>query len=102
MREVYASLNSAAVSVRQTLLEEAGIQTFVRNDNLSRSVNAFIGFFQPALCVVDDAKYSEAMQLIHNMDHQELGSDWLCPNCKEMVPSSFESCWNCEMPKPVL
>lgn len=96
MREVYASLNSTDILVRQALLEQAGIQTFVRNDNLSRCENVLIEFFQPALCVMDPADYEEAMQLLQTMKHQALGADWICPKCQETVPSSFESCWNCE------
>ncbi len=99
MREVYSSINSAAVSVRQALLEQAGIETFVRNDNLARCTNAFIGPFQPALCVVDDEKYDEAMQMIRVVDLQSVGAEWVCPKCKEEVPSNFESCWNCGAPK---
>lgn len=96
MLEVYASLNSADILVRQAMLEEAGIQTFVRNDNLSRCVNVLIEFFQPALCVVDPADYEEAMRLLKTLEQPSPLSDWLCPRCGETVPASFESCWNCE------
>lgn len=101
MREVYASLNSADILVRQAMLEEAGIQTFVRNDNLSQWVNVLIEFFQPALCVVDPADYEEAMRLLKTLEQPSPGTDWLCPKCGETVPASFESCWNCETPGTV-
>ncbi len=97
MIEVYASLNSADILVRQAMLEQAGIQTFVRNDNLSQWGSVLIEFFQPALCVVDPADYDEAMRLLKTLEDQAPGSDWICPKCGETVPASFESCWNCEM-----
>src|SRR5579871_4246824 len=98
MREVFCSPDSASVGVRQALLQEAGINTFIQNENLSRSVNAFIGPFQAKLCV-DEADYDAAMEVLRTLK-EEQAPDWICPACKESVPGSFDSCWKCQALKP--
>ncbi len=98
MRQVYCSQDSTSVGLRQALLKEAGIPSFFQNENLSRSVNAFVGPFQAKLCV-DDADYDAAMEVLRTLQEQQ-APDWICPACKESVPGSFDSCWNCQAPKP--
>ena len=100
MREVFANLSSAEVNVRRAMLEEAGIATFVRNEALSSLTNAFVGPFQPALCVVNDDDYAEAMTVLHTLVEPQEGFDWICPQCKESVPAAFDSCWKCEAMRP--
>lgn len=99
MREVYASMDSASVGLRQALLKEADIESFVQNENLSRTVNAFIGPFQSKLCV-NDGDYNDAMEILSTLKDQEV-TDWICPQCKEKVPGAFDTCWNCQAPKPL-
>jgi hypothetical protein len=98
MREVFCSPDSASVSVRQALLQEANIEAFVQSENLSRSRDAFIGPIQVKLCV-GDADYDDAMEVLRTLDEKQ-APDWICPECKESVPGSFDSCWKCQTPKP--
>jgi putative signal transducing protein len=98
MREVYTSLDSASVGLRQALLKEADIASFVQSENLSRSVNALIGPFQAKLCV-EDGDYEDAMEVLQSIK-EDGGPDWICSQCKEMVPGSFDSCWKCQAAKP--
>jgi hypothetical protein len=98
MREVYISMDSASVGLREALLKEAGIESYVQNENLSRTVNAFIGPFQAKL-VVKDEDYDAAMEVLVVLKDGQ-GADWTCPACKESVPGSFDSCWKCNAPRP--
>lgn len=95
MRQIFTSMDSAKVGLRRAMLEDAGIATFIRNDNLSQLSNPFIGAFQAALCVVEDADYDEAVAIVGILSHYDARPDWSCPKCKESVPASFDSCWNC-------
>ena len=98
MREVFISMDSASIGLREALLQEADIECFVQNENLSRSVNALIGPFQSKLCVKDE-DYEAAMEVLHALQETE-GADWVCPACKESVPGSFDSCWKCQALRP--
>lgn len=96
MKELFSSLDSTDVQLRRAILEEEGIPTFVRNENLSQLTNAFAAPFQAALCVVNDDDYERAALLLRDLKNRVPGPDWACPQCKEMVPDSFDSCWNCQ------
>lgn len=100
MKEVFAHLSAAEVNVRRALLEDAGIHTFVRNEALSTLTNPLIGPFQPSLCVVNDEDFDQAMSILRSMNAPSSAADWTCPQCKELVPGAFDSCWNCQTMKP--
>ena len=67
----------------------------------------FLGFvqspiFNPALCIVDDSRYDEALALLNIGSERSQGDDaeWRCPKCSEIVPGNFENCWSCSGKKP--
>lgn len=102
MIEVFASISSAEVGVRRAMLEEAGIPTFVRNEALSVLTNGFAAPFQPALCVINEEDYAEAMVLLRTLGGpiEPVKTEWQCPGCKERVLNDFAFCWNCETRRP--
>ena len=101
MRDVFTSPESARVGLYCTILKEAGFNAFVRNDNVS-GAEAVIPMFYPTVSIMDDDRYDEAKALIaeHLNAPVVFSADWICPQCKESVPGSFDSCWNCETVKP--
>ncbi len=101
MRDVFTSPESARVGLYCTILKDAGFNVFVRNDNVS-SAEVVAPLFYPAVCIMDDDRYDEAVALLakHLNAPVVFSADWTCPQCKEVVPGSFDSCWNCETMKP--
>jgi hypothetical protein len=86
----------------QSLLESAGLATFLRNENLSNTEISIPDFF-PAVCVVNDAGYESAMKLIeqHFAESQEKSAPELpCGKCGQLNPGNFGVCWNCNEPIP--
>lgn len=84
----------------RNILENAGIQTFVRNENLS-GVEGMIHIFEPALCVVNDGDEARARELIAEAKLSEDpgdGPELICEACEEKNPSNFGACWNCGAP----
>lgn len=100
MNEVYSSLDSTEVQLRRALLEDEGIATFIRNENLSQLTNVLASPFQAALCVMHEADLDRAKDLLRSFSAVEFRPDWTCPQCKELVPASFDSCWNCQTSRP--
>ena len=108
MREVFRSSSAGRVGLYQSMLEDAGIRTFVRNASTQQSlvaglVTAILPLpdFWPTLCVMNDGDYAEAMAIlstVRNPDASEMG-DWKCMHCAETVPGNFTACWNCENPR---
>ncbi len=108
MKEVFVHHDPTIVGFKMSILEEAGIDCFIRNENTSASLGAgALGLvqspvFDPALWILDDARYEEAMGLLKAAgDPPAMSSgDWRCPKCGESVPANFETCWNCSSNNP--
>lgn len=101
MKELFRDRDIMKVYFYRSLLEDAGIFTFVRNENLSAAEGVWIPDFFPALCVLNEGDYESARELIRNdQRHAEDTSvtEAVCETCGEMIPDSFDSCWNCQSP----
>ena len=108
MKEVYRSNDGVMLSLYQSVLDDAEIPNFVRNESSQQAVVGGLATailplpdFWPALCVVNDEDYDEALELLRAVRDTPptTEADWKCPNCGEMVPGNFTSCWNCEEAK---
>lgn len=101
MREVFASPETATVGLMKSMLEEAGILCFIRNERAFQGEVVAPAFY-PTICITDDDRYAEAAALIDEFQKAPpvTGEDWTCPECKESVPATFDSCWNCQALKP--
>ena len=99
MKELFRERDLTRVHYYQSILEAAGIPTFLRNENVSTTRGVSIPDFFPALCVVDDADYEQAVEVI-KADVEDSSraptEDVLCPHCGESCPGSFGRCWNCQ------
>jgi len=99
MREVFVNQDHARVGFYRSILDEAGIPTFIRNENSNNSLTELPSpIFFPALCVVHDEDYDRAMQILSHVyyDPPSNEPDWVCAQCGEHVPGNFDSCWKCQ------
>jgi hypothetical protein len=108
MKTVFVHHDSTVVGLKKSILEEAGIDCFIQNESTSASLGAGVlglvqsPIFDPALCILDDSRYEEAMALLKSAPESSLpaGADWRCPKCGESVPGNFDTCWNCSTKRP--
>lgn len=86
----------------QSILQQAGIPSFIRNEHAAALSELQGPAFYPVLCV-DEENYEVAMELLqpyYQQARQEVEAvDWTCPQCGETVPGTFEICWNCQYTK---
>ena len=97
MKEVYRHSDYSRVVYFRNLLENQGISTFIRNENLN-SLEVNIPVFFPNICVMDDERFEEACKLLKKWidEHDSrIVLDIKCPQCGEINPDSFEVCFNC-------
>ena len=96
MREVFTHSDFTQVGYYKSVLDEAKIASFIRNQNANNPDMAGANFAS-VLCVLDDEDYEEALRLLKSFRLQStvVGPDWNCPACSEINPSNFEVCWNC-------
>jgi Putative prokaryotic signal transducing protein len=92
LKRVFSSYNQTAVYHARNLLENAGIETLVRNAILSSAM----GELPPAECqaelwVLDDSDERRANEIL---SQQVTGADWTCA-CGETLGAQFTQCWRC-------
>ena len=104
MKEVFRNADSVLVGFYQSILEEAGIQTFVGNTSSQQALVAGImtaffplPLFFPVLYVLNDADYVEAMTILRDLKNAPAAveAEWTCQNCGQPVPGNFTTCWKC-------
>lgn len=102
MREIYSNPEHARVGYFRSILADAGIECFIRNENDNNNMTGVI--FTPILCISQDEDYDQAVALLKDRMYalEEAGEDWKCPKCQEEVPGGFEICWSCQSERPGL
>jgi hypothetical protein len=93
LKRVFSSYNQTAVYHARNLLEQAGIETLVRNAALS----SVMGELPPAECqaelwVLDEADQKRAEEILAPLP--AAGPDWTCA-CGETLGAQFTQCWRC-------
>lgn len=85
------------VTYYRDLLENEGIRTFIRNENLSTTEGVSIPDFYPALCILSEEDQEKAMAVINEdiQDEEHVGGEVTCKDCQESSPATFGTCWNC-------
>jgi len=98
MKAVFTHIDSARVGLCKSLLDEAGIACFVRNELWGYLPFVPMEVFCPALCVLNDEDFDRARSLIAAQAAPVVatGREWICPHCQSVVPAGFDKCWNCE------
>jgi hypothetical protein len=99
LKRVYSSFNQTLVYHARNLLENAGIEVFVRNAILSSAM----GELPPAECqaelwVLDDSDTRRAEEVLAMQTPP--GPDWTC-SCGEKLGAQFTQCWRCGAHRPV-
>lgn len=99
MREIFGSRDGSMVGHYQSILQQAGIPSFIRNEHAAALSELQGPAFYPVLCV-DDENYEIAMELLQPYYQQSRQAvepeEWVCPQCGETVPGTFDMCWSCQ------
>ncbi|MGK0186363.1 MAG: hypothetical protein ACI9R3_002146 [Verrucomicrobiales bacterium] len=103
MKEIYCDRDFTKVGFFQSILEEHGIATLMRNRDLVTFVTEIpVPLFFPMLCVLNDDDYDRALAILQPLvtGQSDLTSDdWQCSKCGEKIPGNFEICWACQEPQ---
>lgn len=98
MKKVFVHIDFTRVGHLQSVLEEAGIRSFIKNQGASVGMGE-IPYFEvwPELWIVDDEDYGRAVRLIAELREASIDpvEAWTCPRCGTRVETGFGECWNC-------
>ena len=98
MRKVFSSNElSETVLIRDALIH-GGVTATIQNEYSGRS--AVPEFRPPAeVWVTNDHDYDDARRIVVDalatIDGESDAKPWVCSNCREENPQSFDLCWNC-------
>ena len=98
MRKVFSSNElSETVLIRDALLH-GGVAATIQNEFSGRTATP--GFRPPAeVWVTNDRDYDNARRIVVHalatIDSESDAKPWVCANCREENPQSFDLCWNC-------
>jgi hypothetical protein len=100
MKELFREQDITRVSYYQSILEDHGIPTMIRNEYLTGSglTEIPIAEFFPALCVLHDEDYLRAVAIIREnwtINQKRVECEITCVSCGEINPGNFEICWSC-------
>ena len=93
MKRVFTSQNSAEVGFLKSVLEDAGIDCFMRNESQAYQTLAFT----PELWVSNDEDLGKAEELCKRWRPQAEPQlkRWRCEKCGEELEGQFGTCWKC-------
>jgi len=104
MIKVFEDFDIALVGYYQSVLENNGIRTYMKNQ-FGTSGAGELPFVEviPQIWVLDDADADRAGMLIDKLQNPA-GSEkpvaWDCPGCGEHQEAAFTSCWKCATARP--
>lgn len=97
MIKIFEDFNFSRVGQMQSLLESAGIRTFIRNEYAS-SVVGELPFVEviPQLFVLEEKDLLRAKELLRlDLPVENAGESWTCPECGIDIEGNFSRCWKC-------
>ena len=102
MKRVYDALNLPDAHIVANLLQQAGIDARVFNENAQSVMGEIpITSAMPQVWVMDEAFAARAMQLIESYRNRAPSvATQTCKRCGELNPAEFEICWNCGQALP--
>jgi len=102
MKLVYSSENRLLVGNVQNLLENAGIDVFLKNEHAASAMGELSAFDTwPELWLRNESDYPKAMAIIAPLQNDTALPPWHCSECQEVNEASFELCWQCQHEKPL-
>lgn len=101
MQKVYSHENLAMVQTAKGLLEQDGIQSFLKNEYHAAGGHVGFEMIPVELWVHNSTDAVRAIDILQ--DQFRLDGDepaWLCDKCAEENAGSFETCWKCQAERP--
>ncbi|WP_298607058.1 DUF2007 domain-containing protein [uncultured Thiothrix sp.] len=100
LKKVYTAATPLMPGFIQEVLENAGIPCQQRNYFLNGAMGE-LPFVEtwPSLWV-DEAYEQQALELIQATLKQPSAGVWVCQNCKEVLETQFQNCWQCGQAAP--
>ena len=103
MKQVYCAESLIDGQLIVHLLEENGIPVLLFNQNAQGAIGE-LPVVGPEVWIKRDMDYPRAIKTInqHLSATKHMSANIICLNCNEGSPATFEICWQCNRPLPVV
>lgn len=101
MHKVWTHPNVVDVRAVASLLEQHGIRTTIKNEEITRTALP-LSHAWPEVYVFDESDVVAAQALIRDFltgEEPPEGERWTCSGCHEEHDAHFDACWNCGRPR---
>lgn len=95
MKRVYRAASLIQVAHARNVLITAGIHCELRNQYLAGAMGDLPMMETWPQLYVDDADERYALSVLARASSAQMGSAWICDECKEQLEPQFTSCWRC-------
>lgn len=98
MKKLYSAANLQDAHLLSHLLDEAGIEHHIFNENLQGGVGELpFTHTYPEIWIVDETDLERATGIVSSFEQPDAraGEIVKCGECGEENPGSFEICWHC-------
>ena len=95
---VYRAENSYEANFIKGLLKEYSIESKLLGDNLSIAIGELPVDVIQVDILVENTNLIKSKKILQDYKNNLTNKNLYnrnCTNCNELIPSSFESCWNC-------
>ena len=104
MMRLYRAADLIEATHLKTLLDSAGLDTVLRNENMSR-VAGEVPFIEcwPEVWLRDERDEPLAQRILDDFKNRRRnhGPAWTCAQCNEWLEGQFTACWKCGANKPM-
>lgn len=96
MRKLYTAANLPEAYIVVQLLEQAGIEARVFNENAQSGLGEIpFTHVYPEVWLMDDRDWARAREVVIGYEQSAVEGSVRCTECREQNPANFQLCWNC-------
>lgn len=100
MKLIYTNENRFIVNNIKNIINNSGIETIFKNEFIAGAAGDLSPFDTwLEIWVVNDNDYTQSVNLISALEKNNLQNSWVCVQCHEENPATFETCWHCQQEK---
>ena len=96
MKKLYIANDIIEAQLLDSVLKNHGLSSFLRNATLQSGVGE-LPFVEtwPEVWIKESKEWEEAVEILSEYKRANIKVDWICSDCNECNPRSFQICWLC-------
>lgn len=96
MRRLYTAANLPEAYIVLQLLEQAGIEACVFNENAQGGLGEIpFTHAYPEVWLMEEVDLARAREVVTGYERSSAEGTVRCTECREENPANFQLCWNC-------